>query len=156
AAAAGADREPAGEVRVAAGRKGRDLLMADVEPLDAAVAAQGIGEAIEAVADDAIDALHAGGGESLDHLVRTGRCNFAPPPVSGRVARPGDRPGLVPDPNPCTTRLETPPRRAELRSRACRYDPSLGSGVAMPKRCCRDCRKRSGVCGVTKNVTTSG
>jgi hypothetical protein len=33
------------------------------------LAPQRVGEAVQAVADDAVDALDAGGGEGLDHLV---------------------------------------------------------------------------------------
>ena len=62
----------AGDMRVGAGREGRDLLVADVQPLDAAMAPQRVGKTVQAVADDAVDPLHAGGGERLDHLVGNG------------------------------------------------------------------------------------
>ena len=69
AAAAGADRELTGQIRLGAGGKGGDLFVAEVQPGDPTMAAQRVGEAIQAVADDAVNALYAGGGEGLDHLV---------------------------------------------------------------------------------------
>ena len=57
AAAAGADGEAAGDMGVGARGEGGDLLMPDMQPFDAAGSAQRIGEAVEAVADDAVDAL---------------------------------------------------------------------------------------------------
>src|ERR1700682_471968 len=72
-ATSGADRETARDMRTRAGRERGDFLVPDMQPLNAAMAAQGIGEAIEAVAYDSIDTLDTGGGEGLDHLV----CNSA-------------------------------------------------------------------------------
>ena len=72
AAAAGADGEVAGDMRVGAGGEGGDFFVAHVQPLHAPAAAHRVGEAIETVADDAVDALHAGRGENLDHLVGDG------------------------------------------------------------------------------------
>jgi hypothetical protein len=60
-------------MRVPAGGERGDFLVPDVQPLHAAMAAQCIGEAIEAVAYDSIDSLDTGGGEGFDHLV----CNSA-------------------------------------------------------------------------------
>ena len=57
---------------VGAGGEGGDFLVAHMQPFDAATPADRVGEAVEAVADDAVDALHAGGGENLDHLVGDG------------------------------------------------------------------------------------
>ena len=57
AAAAGADRELAGQMRVGAGGEGRDLLVPDMQPVDLALPAQCVGEPVQAVADDAVDAL---------------------------------------------------------------------------------------------------
>ena len=72
AAAAGAYGEAAGDMGVGASGEGGDLLVAHMQPFDAAAPANGVGEAIEAVADNAIDPLHSGGGENLDHLVGDG------------------------------------------------------------------------------------
>src|ERR1700735_1608268 len=72
AAAAGAYGEGASDMGVGAGGEGGDLFMAHMQPFDAAAPANGVGEAIEAVADNAIDPLHSGGGENLDHLVGDG------------------------------------------------------------------------------------
>ena len=71
-AAAGADGELAGQVRLGAGREGGDLLVPDMDPLDLAVAADGIGQAVQAVADDAVDPLDASGGEDVSELIRNG------------------------------------------------------------------------------------
>jgi hypothetical protein len=59
-------------VGVSARGEGSDLLVTDMQPFDAPRAAQGVGEAVQTVADDAIDALNASGGENLDHLVGYG------------------------------------------------------------------------------------
>ena len=59
-------------MRVGAGGEGGDFLVADVQPVDPAMAAERVGEAVEAVADDAVDPSHAGRGEGLDHLVGNG------------------------------------------------------------------------------------
>ncbi len=56
-------------MRLGAGGKGGDLFVAEMQPGDPAVAAQRVGEAVQAVADDAVNALYPGGGEGLDHLV---------------------------------------------------------------------------------------
>ena len=44
AAASGADREVAGQMRLGAGGKGGDFFMADMQPVDAAVAAHRVGK----------------------------------------------------------------------------------------------------------------
>ena len=72
AAAAGAYGEGASDMGVGASGEGGDLLVAHMQPFDAAAPANGVGEAIEAVADNAIDPLHARRGENLDHLVGDG------------------------------------------------------------------------------------
>jgi len=60
---------------VRAGGERGDLLVPDMQPLNAAMAAQRIGEAIEAVAHDSVDALDTGGGEGFDHLVCNSACH---------------------------------------------------------------------------------
>jgi hypothetical protein len=52
-----------------AGRERGDLLVPDMDPLDLAVTADSIGQTVEAVADDAVDAFHARGDECFDELV---------------------------------------------------------------------------------------
>jgi hypothetical protein len=69
-AAAGADSELAGEMGLGAGCEGGDFLMPDMNPFDLALAAQRVGEPVEAVADDAVDSFDAGG----DKLVRDRSC----------------------------------------------------------------------------------
>src|SRR5580658_5301636 len=57
------------QMRFGTSRKGRDLFMPDVDPLDLALAAERVGEAIEAIADDAINPLYARCGQRLSELI---------------------------------------------------------------------------------------
>jgi len=59
-------------MRVGARREGRDFLVAHVDPFDALAAADRVGEAVEAVAHDAVHALDADGGEDGFELVGNG------------------------------------------------------------------------------------
>jgi hypothetical protein len=59
-AGAGADGKLAGQRSLRACREGRDLFVADMHPIDIAAPAQGFSQAVETVADDAVDAAHAG------------------------------------------------------------------------------------------------
>jgi hypothetical protein len=54
-AAARAYRELAGQMRLGAGGKRRAFLVPDVNPVDLAGAAQRVGEAVQRIADDAIE-----------------------------------------------------------------------------------------------------
>ena len=72
AAAAGADGEVPRDMGVGAGGEGGDLFVAHVQPFDPAAPANGVGEAVQAVAHDAVDALNSSGDEHLDHLVGDG------------------------------------------------------------------------------------
>jgi hypothetical protein len=65
-----ADRKLAGDLRFARGGKGCDLLMPDVNPVDCLSLPQRVGEAVEAIADHAEDALDAGLGQRLCDEVR--------------------------------------------------------------------------------------
>ena len=64
AATAGADGEGAGEMRVRAGGEGGYFFMAHMDPFDAAMATDGIGQAIQAVTHDPVNARDTGGGEN--------------------------------------------------------------------------------------------
>ncbi len=64
-----AHRKLAGDLRLARGGKGRDLFMPDVNPVDRLSLAQRVGEAVEAIADHAEDALDAGLGQRLRNKV---------------------------------------------------------------------------------------
>src|SRR5258705_13270434 len=68
-ATSGADRETTCDMRIRASRERGDFLVPDMQPLNAAMAPQRIGEAIEAVAHDSINTLDTRGGEGFDHLV---------------------------------------------------------------------------------------
>src|SRR5258708_28113645 len=74
-ATSGEDRKTTCDMAVPAGGERGDFLVPDVQPLHAAMAAQCIGEAIEAVAYDSIDTLDTGGGEGFDHLVCNSACH---------------------------------------------------------------------------------
>jgi hypothetical protein len=53
-------------VRIGAGSECSRLFMANVHPSHLALAAQGVGEAIERVAGNSVNAPHAGGMQGLD------------------------------------------------------------------------------------------
>ena len=57
-------------------REGRNFLVPDMHPLDLALAANGIGNAVEAVADNAVYALDTGGGEDFRKLISYGFCHL--------------------------------------------------------------------------------
>ena len=80
AAAAGADGELAGQVRLGAGGEGAGLLVPHVDPVDRLGAAQRIGEAVQRIAGDAVDASHAGGLQGLDDEVGAGASHGRDPP----------------------------------------------------------------------------
>src|SRR5882672_8129661 len=96
-------------MRVPAGGERGNFLVPDMQPLRAAMAAQCIGEAIEAVAYDSIDTLDTGGGEGFDHLVCNSACHDILLKMGcmvqwlsserlaarGEVFGPGARPGLI-------------------------------------------------------------
>ena len=59
-------------------RESGDLLVPDMQPFDAAVAANGIGNAIEAVADKTVNPLDAGSGQYFDKLICNGLGHVCP------------------------------------------------------------------------------
>jgi hypothetical protein len=67
--ASGADRKLACQIRLGAGRESRDLLVAHMHPFDLGLAADRIGQPVQAIADDVIDPLHAGCSEDFCKLV---------------------------------------------------------------------------------------
>ena len=70
AAAAGAHREPPGELRLGPGRERGRLLVVDVDPLDAVGATHRVDYGIEAVADEPVDPFDASLPQDLDELIR--------------------------------------------------------------------------------------
>src|SRR3569833_211881 len=68
-AGASADRELAGELRLAGGRESRHLLVTDMHPVDPFPVAQRLGQAVEAVADHAVDPAYSSKLEGLDDLI---------------------------------------------------------------------------------------
>lgn len=76
AAGAGAHRQLAGDLRLASGREGGGLLVADMDPVDRAGLAQRLGQPVQAVADHTEYSLHAGlmkrGNDQIGNAVRHG------------------------------------------------------------------------------------
>ena len=70
------DRERARQVRLCTRRKGGNLLVPDMHPLDLALAANGIGDAVEAVADNAVNTLDARCCEDFRKLISYGFCHL--------------------------------------------------------------------------------
>jgi hypothetical protein len=61
-------------MRLCAGSERSDLLMPDMNSLDFTVPTNSIRQTVEAVADDAVDALHARDDEGLDELIGHNIC----------------------------------------------------------------------------------
>jgi hypothetical protein len=75
-AAPRADRELIRQVRLGACRESRDLLVPDMHPLDLALAAQRVGQSIQAVADNTVDPPDAGCSEGSSKLIRDNFCQL--------------------------------------------------------------------------------
>ena len=69
AATAGADGKLAGQMGLGTGGEGAGLLVPHVHPVDPLHAAQRIGEAVQRIARNAIDAFHAGDLQGFGHQV---------------------------------------------------------------------------------------
>jgi len=65
-AAAGADRQPAGELRLRRSGERCGLLVADMNPLNALSSADRVHDGVEAVADDAVHAVDPGLAKDVD------------------------------------------------------------------------------------------
>src|SRR5262249_43520271 len=57
------------QMRLGAGCERADLLMSHVDPLDLALTANGVGQTVQAVADDPVDALDSRDREGFDKLI---------------------------------------------------------------------------------------
>ena len=68
-AAAGANRELTREMGFGAGRERGDLLVPDMDPFDFAVTAYGVRQAVQTIADNAVDPLDTRYSEGLDELI---------------------------------------------------------------------------------------
>jgi hypothetical protein len=66
--ATGANHKLARNMSFASGSESRCLLMANMNPLGLALAAQRVGYSVESVSDDAVDSLGACGGEYIGKL----------------------------------------------------------------------------------------
>src|ERR1700683_1834020 len=89
-AAAGADREITREMRLRTRCKGGDLLVPDRNPFDFFLATKRVRQTIEAIADDAIDALDAGRCEHFGKLI----CDCSYHDTSLRLNASGSQPAL--------------------------------------------------------------
>ena len=93
----GADGEFTRQMRLGAGREGGDLLVPDMDPLDLPLAAYRIRQAVQAVADDAVNPFDACGGEGLSELLCNCVCHCrfsqprAFPPRIAAQSRPSRR-----------------------------------------------------------------
>jgi hypothetical protein len=74
AATPGADRQPAGELRLGARGEGRGFLVPDLDPRDPAMALQRVDHRIEAVPHKSVDAFDPSLGQVLDQFIRQGSC----------------------------------------------------------------------------------
>jgi hypothetical protein len=83
-AASGADGEFSRQMRLSAGGKCGNLLVPDMKPLDFAVPADSICQTVQAVADNAVDAFHACGGECFNKLVSHCLCHGYSPVIEAR------------------------------------------------------------------------
>src|ERR1700676_2360606 len=72
------DSERAGEVGLGPGCEGRRLLVTNMHPLDLALAAKCIGQPVQAITDDAVNPLDAGGFKGFGELICDGLHNLAP------------------------------------------------------------------------------
>src|SRR4029077_4895770 len=84
-AAAGTDGELAGQMRLRTRGERGDLLVADMHPLDLALAPDQVGQPIQAVADNAVDPLDPRCGEGFGELISNGFCHFCRSPFLRRA-----------------------------------------------------------------------
>src|ERR1700684_1280631 len=89
-AAAGADREITREMRLRTCCKSRDLLVPNMNPVDLSLATKRVCQTIEAIPDDAIDALDAGRCEHFRKLI----CDCSYHDTSFRLNASGSQPAL--------------------------------------------------------------
>src|SRR5258708_4022009 len=122
ATASGAHCEAAAEMRLGAGREGRDLLVTDVKPFDLSLTADRIGQPVQAIADDSVDPFHTRCDEGLRELVRDGLHERAP--LSSRWSGNHDKYGYL-------TCLAHDPDRRSGPWRSCR---PKGRGQRVPHR----------------------
>ena len=80
-ATARTDGKFSGKVGFSAGSERRYFFMSCVQPFDLALAANHIGETVQAVADDAVNSFYACIHQSLDEDVGYSFCHVSPPPV---------------------------------------------------------------------------
>src|SRR5580658_3472158 len=76
----GADGEPAGNMRIGASGKGRHFLVADMDPFEAFLSAQRIGDPVERIANYSIDSLDPRRCQSLHQNFRYRRHKLTPFP----------------------------------------------------------------------------
>jgi hypothetical protein len=62
-------------MRLGAGGECGNLLVSDMQPLHLSLPADGIRQAVRAVADDSVDAFHSRGGKCVHELVSDTSCH---------------------------------------------------------------------------------
>jgi hypothetical protein len=67
-------------MRFGSGGKGARLLMTDVYPIDILFYADGVGDAVQRVADDTVDSLDASFGKNIHQQFRDFLCHIATSP----------------------------------------------------------------------------
>jgi hypothetical protein len=90
-AAAGTHGKFAGQMCLGARRKGGDFLDPDMHPFDLPLPPNGVGQAIQAVADDAVGPLNADCGEGFHKLISNGFCHLRLPEqyaIKAKTAKP--------------------------------------------------------------------
>src|SRR5512132_3018846 len=85
-AAPRARREIARQMRLGTGRERGDLLVPDVNPRDLPLPADGVGQPVQAVADDSVDPLDTRSGEGFRELVSQGPSHDTSPRAKPAVA----------------------------------------------------------------------
>ncbi len=78
AAASGAHGERACQMRFGTGGEGGDLLVADMQPCDPVLFANGVSQSVQAVSDNAIHPLHPDRGEKFGELFGDGGHDLTP------------------------------------------------------------------------------
>src|ERR1700687_586798 len=115
--------------RQGAGGKGGDLLVPDMHPLELALAADGVRQAVQAIADNAVNPLDASGCERVGELIRHGLRHVSLSPEedcrkpqyctirSWRRLRPEMNSALIRSCRSGWVTLDHDPARSDLQSR---------------------------------------
>jgi hypothetical protein len=75
----GADGELSCQMRLSTCRKSGNLLVPDMQPLDLPLPTNGIGNAVEAIANNTVDALDASSCKDVRELISNSSCHLGLP-----------------------------------------------------------------------------